>query len=134
MSRDRAVGPDVLGMALDGLVPLWVMRVSAWPPERIAAERDETAWVIACGGEVLFNAPDDPSPADMRLPTPTTLTPGQLKDGVIARDFRRGEVLAALAKAIAMGSLLPGGVTFLGRHWCSEPHRGCPRKVPRSTA
>jgi hypothetical protein len=127
MSHDRAVNRDVLAMAMESLVPLWAARARSWTPERLAAERDATAWVIACGGDALFTVMDDPPPGDMRLPTPDVLTGEQIKEGVVARNFRRGEILNALAKGLAMGSLLPGGVTFLDLHWCSAPHKGCPR-------
>ena len=127
VSRDRAVDPGVLGVALDGLVPLWALKVQAWTPEKLAAERDATAWAIACGGDALFSAIAGPSRSDMRLPTPDALTAEQMKDGGVARSYGRGEILGVLAKAIAMGSLLPGGVTLLGRHWCTAPHPGCHR-------
>lgn len=130
---DRAISPQVLGVLLDSLVAVWLPQVREWPPERFAAEGEEAALVIAIGGDVLFRGASDPSPADMRLPAPHALTVKQLRDGGLARDYRRGEILNALAKGLAMGSLVPGGVTFLGRHWCAEPHRGCPRAVPGVT-
>lgn len=138
----RSVDPAVLRTELEGLVPLWVLEVRSWPPWRLAAEGDEAGRIIAAGGDVLFNAPDDPGPAEMRRPAPHVMPPELAGAGpgqaeytmprtttVMYRNYRRGEILNALAKGLAIGSLVPGGVTFMGRHWCGAPHQGCPRKA-----
>ena len=32
----------------------------------------------------------------------------------------------SLARGLAMAAYQPGGVTYLGAHWCTGPHDGCP--------
>ncbi|MFF5265371.1 hypothetical protein ACFY4C_41355 [Actinomadura viridis] len=43
------------------------------------------------------------------------------------------ESFNALAKGLAALAYQPGGVTFLGLHWCVEEHLDCPRR-PYGTA
>ncbi len=47
---------------------------------------------------------------------------------------KRGESAAAfvkVAQAVATLSFLPGGVTFLGEHWCAEHPEGVKQTPPR---
>jgi hypothetical protein len=40
-------------------------------------------------------------------------------------------VFNQLVRGLATAAFSPGGVTFAGLHWCTEPHAGCPtRPVP----
>jgi hypothetical protein len=55
-----------------------------------------------------------------------TLTREQLAAGLKARDYRPAEIFNAVAKGLGLGALVPGGVTWLGRHWCTTPHGKCP--------
>jgi hypothetical protein len=64
----------------------------------------------------------------MTAPGLLGLTREQAHAGVKARDFTRFEVWDALATGLALGSLCPGGVTWLGIHFCTAPqppHPGC---------
>jgi hypothetical protein len=89
-----------LMMVLGGMVPLAAAEITRWSPVRRDAEAVRAADVIASSADALRGEGD--------------------------RDAPRGTVLAALARGIALGSLLPGGVTFGGQHWCTLPHKGCP--------
>ena len=49
------------------------------------------------------------------------------KGDVLMYGGKRGEAAQAfghLARAVAVGALLPGGITFAGRHWCTD-HAAC---------
>jgi hypothetical protein len=35
-----------------------------------------------------------------------------------------------LARGLAADAHRPGGVTFAGRHWCTQPHPDCPNRTP----
>lgn len=49
------------------------------------------------------------------------------------RHSRRGigtaGVFDALARGLAAGAWVPGGVTWAGLHWCTQPHDQCPRRT-----
>lgn len=93
--------------ALDGLVPLYLLRFQAQPLElaRAHAEADATAGVLAEQGDRL-TAPGNFVGADERA--------------------KRGQALSAIARALALGALQDGGVTWAGRHWCTAVHPDCP--------
>ena len=113
---------------LDAAVPLWAAEAATWEPERQVAEGIRCGDILAYGADCLFR-PDDaepPSVAQRRsVPDVLTITKEQADAGVKAIGFRPAEVFNAIACALGLGALLPGGVTWLGRHWCTEPHAGC---------
>lgn len=95
--------------AIDGLVPLWLMRFEAQPLElaRAYADSDSTVDVLAEQGD--------------RLTAPGNFT------GVEER-VKRAQALSATARALALGALQPGGVTWRGMHWCAALHADCPNR------
>lgn len=117
--------PLSLLAVLDGLVPCAAVEISRWRPERRRQEAQRCADIIGSASE-LFNGAVPPTPREMEtMPPPHLAAPGEK-----ARSYRRSEILGALARGIALGIELPGGVTFAGRHWCGAPHPGCPSNLP----
>lgn len=113
---------SVLITVLDGLVACAAVEVSRWSPCRRDQEAQRLADVISIASE-LFNGAQAPARSEKAtVPPPHLSGPGEK-----ARSYRQGEILAALARGIALGREQPGGVTFAGRHWCSAPHEGCPQ-------
>jgi hypothetical protein len=49
-------------------------------------------------------------------------------------DYSAGEVFSYLAKGLAALACQPGGVTFLGLHWCVRRHPWCPHATGRRTS
>jgi hypothetical protein len=89
---------DLLPIALQAAVPLWIGRVRAMTLEQRQARAAELAQVIAERG-----------------------------DSILFRSGKRGEsaaVFNALAEGLAIGAFQPGGVTAFGSHWCTD-HAGC---------
>jgi len=127
--KSEADQAAVLLLFLEAAVPMWISTVSAWSPERRIREGYEAGELLACGADVLFR-PDDTYPGSVakRLAKPNvlTITREQADAGVKAIGFRPAEIFNAIAKGLALGALLPGGVTWLGRHWCTAPHGKCP--------
>lgn len=86
-------GADLLRVALQAAVPLWVQEVQSWSTESRLAVARECADVVASKGDVLqFGG-------------------------------KRGEAAAAfnaLARGLACCAYQPGGVTFLGDHYEAE--------------
>ncbi len=81
-------------------VPLWMERVKAYPEEIRLARARECGQVVAERGDIIqFRAK---------------------KRGETARAFN------ALAEGIACAAFQPGGITFLGQHWCRD-HEACRR-------
>lgn len=107
-----------------------VARVSAmdgWTGDQVIAEGQRVGDILACGGDgILFPPPPLKRKANLSGPTMVTLTKEQAGAGFYARDFTREELRDALLQAYAIGSLAPGGVTWLGLHFCTMPHKGCP--------
>lgn len=99
---------------LDAAVPLLVLQGTG----ELRAVGVHDIDVIAFGADVLFR----PAGRAAR----GALPPHLAGDGGKVRDYRPGEVLGAIARTVAIGALLPGGVTSFGRHWCTAPHEGCP--------
>ena len=91
---------------LEGLVPLYLMRFEAQPLElaRAYAESGPTADILAKSGDRLT------APGNFVGPEERT---------------RRAQALSATARALALGALQPGGVTWSGRHWCTISHPDC---------
>lgn len=50
-------------------------------------------------------------------------------DDILYRGVHTREAFAALAKGLAALAYQPGGVLFLGEHWCTEEHEGCPHRA-----
>jgi hypothetical protein len=88
---------DLLPIALQAAVPLWIGRVREMTPGQRQARAAELAQVIAERGDsILFRG-------------------------------KRGESAAAfnaLAEGLAIGAFQPGGVTAFGSHWCTD-HAEC---------
>lgn len=96
-----------------GAVPAWIEKVFAWTPAETAAACEDTADLIAGGGDELLYGASKPV---RRRKNPGSGPPEPTVE-VIADAVARG--LGILAHA-------PGGVTALHRHWCVTPHDGCP--------
>lgn len=122
---DAGLERDLLLMHLDVSVPLLLFGARTDGGERLRAGAAEDAEIIACGYDVLVRAD-----AGWRMrdtdPAPHQLTREQADAGVLARSYRPAELFNAVARGVAVGALQPGGVTLLGRHWCTIPHKGCP--------
>jgi hypothetical protein len=108
----------LLQVTLETAVPMWAVTVASWTADRRMRAAHDAAEVIAHGADVLFHTPPR---------RPGTTAPRQT-----TREYRPGEVFSAIAKALAIGAHQPGGVTFLGRHWCTAPHASCPGVIPAS--
>lgn len=104
-------GPESLGhlrTVLEGLVPLHMMRLNR-PGEmsRARAEAQDLGDVIAEAGDRLTASGNFRSPSDRAT---------------------RSQVLNAMATCLALGAHQPGGVTWVGAHWCTAPHNECPNR------
>jgi hypothetical protein len=104
---------DRLILALDGLVPLHLMRLDQ-PGElartyAAATAKDGLADVIAEAGDRLT-------------------APGNFRDPEDRRT--RGRLLTAMATCLALGARQPGGITWSGHHWCTALHADCPNARP----
>lgn len=97
-----ATSTDLLLDILGGLVPLHLMRLQHHPGEmqRAYAEAGDLADAIAEHGDRLTNS-------------------GSFRDP--AHRAERARVLSAMATCLALGAMQPGGVTWAGRHWCTDP-------------
>ncbi len=105
----KLVGADALTIADDprsitlvatlGLaVPLWIWELRIYTDKQRAARANRCAGIVAEQGDILQF--------------------GSTKTGRVARAFN------ALAEGLACAAYLPGGVTFAGRHWCTN-HQAC---------
>jgi hypothetical protein len=104
--------------------------MAGWPRAQCALEARRCGDVLAHGGDRLLFGPPPKRPLrpDMTAPGLLDLTREQARAGVKACDFTRFEVWDALVTGLALGSLCPGGVTWLGVHFCAAPqppHPGC---------
>lgn len=122
---DDDIGRDLLLIHLDAAVPLLLFGARGDGGARLRAGAAEDAEIIACGYDVLLRADKGWRKGD-RDPAPHELTKEQADAGVLARSYRPAELFNAVARGVAAGALQPGGVTVLGRHWCTSPHKGCP--------
>lgn len=125
---EHEVSPEVLLYCLAAAVPLWRERARGWDDDRLHAEAQRCGDIIAHGADSLFRHDPRFSKKDLHLPTVVDLTAEQHKGGTFARGYRPAEIFNAFAEAIGIGSLVPGGVDFMGAHWCSAPHKGCPNR------
>jgi len=108
--------------------------VAGWSRVQCTLEARRCGDVLAHGGDRILLGPPPKSPVrpDLKAPSVTGLTKEQARDGVKARDFTRHEAWDALATGLALGSLCPGGVTWLGVHFCmapQPPHPGCAKEA-----
>lgn len=107
-----------------------VEKMYGWTREQLSAEAQRCAMILAHGGEqlVLGERPSEKkmTKREMSKPTVVTLTREQGLAGVKARDFTPDEIWDAFATGLAIGALVPGGVTFMGMHFCTMPHPDCP--------
>lgn len=123
-SGERDGSPGVLRACLEAAVPMWAARAAGWTAAERAREAERTGDIIAAGADVLFR--DDPGFRKQdagTLPTAAGLTKEQADVGVMARSYRPAEIFNAAAEAIGIGSLVPGGIVFLGRVWCTAHPR-----------
>lgn len=95
-------------------VPTWVEKIAGWAPEELTAACEDMADLIAGGADLLWYRTAKPRRRR------TSATQDQPDDPTLA------EVAEALAKGLAALALAPGGVTALGRHWCTASHQDCP--------
>lgn len=109
---------------LEGMVPLAMLELARYGGWRLEEEVRQLADIVSLADSLVGDA-DPPSRGDMKALPPLHLWAGK----GAARSYRRGEVLAAVARGLALVALRPGGVTFAGRHWCAAPHEGCPQVV-----
>lgn len=112
---------SMLLTVLDGLVPIAQVAVSMWSPCRREREAQAYADIISVASE-LFNGATPPTAHEMKALPPPHLSALDQK----SRNYQGREILGALARALALGAAVPGGVSFAGRHWCERPHEGCP--------
>lgn len=90
---------DALVGLLEVAVPMWILNLQGHSPEqRIAIARRCADEVGSHGDTLMFGG----------------------KKGEAARIFN------TLAEGLAVAAYQPGGVTFAGRHWCTD-HRACER-------
>jgi hypothetical protein len=99
---DRPLIPPLLMTVLDGLIPLHLMRLAQLSEGDRSRLAERYADALAAGADRLT-------------------APGNFDDRA-----ERSEALTALAGALAIGAMQPGGVTWAGRHWCTKPHPNCP--------
>lgn len=127
-AADARAADERLLLILDGLVPLQLMRLSN-PRERERAFRKIISSNVIRFGSDLVDDPVMDSLADVIASYSDRLTaPGNFRKR--ADHHERGRVLNAVATALALGAFTPGGVTFAGRHWCTD-HRRCERAAAR---
>lgn len=138
MSADSSPVPAEAGKALaaemiatiHAEVAARVAVMSGWTAEQITGEGARCGDILASGGEeILF----PPSPAkrrkkkpDLSEPTAATMTEEQADAGMYCRDFTLEELWDAMMSAFALGALVPGGVDWMGLHYCTAPHKECP--------
>jgi hypothetical protein len=84
-------------------VPLHILELRRWSPERRAAAAADAATTIGSHGDAL-------------------LFGGR----------QCAETFNALALGLALLAHQPGGVAFAGEHWCTDPHAGCPSPYRRT--
>lgn len=83
---------DLLAAFLEAAVPLAIMEMSDYTPEHRMKIGSECSDHIAAHGDIiLYKSP---------------------------RQGESAKAVAMLAKGLAVGAYQPGGITFLGQHWC----------------
>jgi hypothetical protein len=95
--------PPALLPALEVSVPLFIAELrgtSHW--QRVSLAREDADQIAAHGDALMFRG---------------------TKKGQAARSFN------ALARGLAIGAYQPGGITFAGRHWCTD-HDVCTGAKP----
>lgn len=89
---------ELLKISLSAAVPLWIMHVRSWTPERRAERAAVCGQVVAEHGDVI------------QFKQPATKK----------HHIGTAEAFNALAEALALLSFYPGGVKFAGQHWESK--------------
>jgi hypothetical protein len=118
-------------LVLETAVPMWAVKVAGWPADRRMREARGAGDVVAHGAGVLFSPPArKPGQTGTGGPALVAITKDQADAGVKAREYRPAEVFNAIAKGLGIGACQPGGVTWLGKHWCTAPHGTCPGVIP----
>ena len=87
-----------LSIALQAAVPIAILEMRSWAPEARQAAAAEWGQIIASHG-----------------------------DDILFRSARKGDsakAFTALARGLAALAYCPGGVRFLGIHWCTD-HETC---------
>jgi hypothetical protein len=79
-------------------VPMWIEELRHIEPEQRLARASGLADIIASQGDIILYRGG--------------------KKGETAKAFN------AMAEGLAIGAYQPGGVTFLGQHWCTD-HEAC---------
>jgi hypothetical protein len=102
---------EMLLFVLGGLVPLHLMKLAN--PAELARAQQEAALI---GGQ-----------ADVIAEAGDRLTAAGNFSGAEQRRIR-GQALSATARAIALGAMIEGGITWCGTHWCTAPHDDCPNR------
>lgn len=97
----QAAGMDLLRDCLSFAVPLWIIKVADWPPAEQAEEVEVATDLIASASEGVV------APFERR-----------------STDVRAARIFNVLARSLALLAHMPGGVTFLGDHWCTD-HEAC---------
>lgn len=105
---------------LETAVPMWVSAAATWPAERLSREAREATSVLAHGAAALAGPAGAPPGPGVECSTAQDPAAG----------LSRAAVYDAIAKSLALGALAPGGVSWLGRHWCAAPHGTCPGMIP----
>jgi hypothetical protein len=93
--------PPALLTAIEGLIPLHLIRLAELSDGDRRRLAEQYADALGSAGDRLT-------------------APGNFDDRA-----ERSRALTALAGALALGALQPGGITWAGRHWCSSPHVNC---------
>ena len=99
--QTRWPGADLLRDSLAMAVPLWILKVADWPASKRAEAVEVGVDLIASAAEGAV------APAERRR-----------------LDVRAATIFNVLARSLALMASSPGGVTFLGDHWCLD-HDAC---------
>lgn len=94
--------PPLLVTILDGLIPIHLARITSLSHDDRQHLATRYADDIAAGADRLT-------------------APGNFNDRT-----ERAQALTALAGGLAIGATMPGGITWAGHHWCTQPHDNCP--------
>ncbi len=115
-TRDASLLLDILG----GLVPLHLVRLRD-PAELDRVRREITAEAFGAGSP--SENPQEYGLADTIAACGDRLTnPNSFRSKADRAD--RSRLLNAMATALALSAMSPGGVTWCGRHWCTG-HAAC---------
>lgn len=94
----------LLDIMLGVAVPMWIHEIRHWSPQRRAEAADRCT--------------------DLTTAADVVLEPSRKEAVTTAKTFN------AVAQGLACLAYTPGGVTFLGMHWCVYPHEDCQHTPP----